>query len=402
MAYEPIRPNQLFDRPLFTYKDAVDHLLQWNGGNPDPIARQDARRACCEALREIVNLHRWSFYVTHGRISTVASYDTGTVEYDHTGGSNERQLTLTTGTWPTWAEYGTVQISSVPYVVSRRISGSILQLAEESNPGADVASGTTYKIYRESYPLPPLWKALASNLIEVNHARVLRFVDPKVWLNDQRWSRSPSQPFGFTIMGSKQLHGQDMIWFSPPPEAARTYDCVYLRAARPLVTEEYATGTVSSTASSATLTGSGTAWTSAHKGAVVRLSATSSQAVTNAYGSNPAAQERVIIAVNSATSITVDSAFDQSLSGVKYSISDPVDIDIQCMQNLFLRLAERRMGSFRHRTDISELEMAAVREQLLAMASDSRWLATRQAGLLTAIGWTESVLHTATLGSSVP
>lgn len=401
MAYNPLRPNQLFDQPLFTYKDAVDHLLQWNGGNPDPIARQDARRACSEALREVANCHRWSFYYGHGRVTTVASYETGTVAYDHTGGANERQLTLSGGTWPEWAAYGTVQISSVPYVVAKRVSDTILQLAEESNPGADVSSGTEYQIYRESYPLPPLWKHLCSPLVDATQARVLRFVDPKVWLNDQRWSRSPSQPFGFTIMGSRQLHGQNAIWMSPPPEAARTYDCVYLRAARPLVTEEYATGTVSCSSGSATLTGSGTAWTSAHKGAVVRLSPTSS-AVTNAYGSNPPAQERVIIEVASATSITVDSAFDQTLSAVKYVISDPVDVDLQSMLNLFLRLAEKRMGSFRHRTDMPELERIAIQEQMLAMAADNRWLSTRVAGLMTELGWTESVLHTATLGSSVP
>jgi len=399
MAYDPLRPNQLFDRPLFTYKDAVDHLMDWSGSSPDPIARRNARQAVQEAMREVANAHRWSFYHTHGRITTVDAYSTGTVEYDHTGGANERQLTLTTGTWPTWAQYGTVRIANVPYAVSQRISGSILQLEEESNPGADVASGTEYTIFREAYPLPPRFLALISHIYDVSLARIIDFVDPRVWISDRRFSVT-SAPFGYTIMGSRQLHGQEAIWFGPPPLDARNYDCAYLRAARPLVTEEYSTGTVSC-AGTTTLTGSGTTWTSLHKGAVVRLSSSSRTAPTNGVGDNPAVEERVVTAVGSATSITVDSAFSSTLSGVKYIISDPVDIDLDVMLNYFLRTAEKAMGRFRHRTDQKQIEMSAREEMIVAMGADNRSLAMRTAGEKGTLGYIESLLRYGSAGDDV-
>jgi hypothetical protein len=396
MAYNPTRPNQLFDRPLFTYKDAVDHLMDWCGGGIDPIGRRQARQACQEALREVANAHRWSFYYQHGRVTTVDQYTTGTVAYTH----STRTVTLTGGTWPTWAAYGTLRIGNVPYAVASRTSNSAIVLEEESNPGADVAGGESFSIYREAYPLPPLFLSMLSLMYDTALARVLEFVDPKVWLSDRRWSAGVGVPFGFTIMGSRQLHGQDAVWFSPPPIAARNYDCVYLRAARPLVTEEYATGTVSCSGTT-TLTGSSTAWTSLHKGATVRLSSTGTSAPTGPTGGNPAVEERVITAVGSATSITVDTAFTNTLSGVKYIISDPVDVDLDVMLNFFLRTAERRLGFMRQRQGQQAFDAAAMEARIEAMSADNRAVGWRTAGEKLALGYAESILRYGGVGSDV-
>lgn len=73
------------------------------------------------------------------------SYSTGTVVYDHTGGANERQLTLTGGTWPTWAKSpGRIFINEDWYSLDTRVSDSIVTLKSTDNPGADVASTTFY------------------------------------------------------------------------------------------------------------------------------------------------------------------------------------------------------------------------------------------------------------------
>lgn len=721
MAYDPTRPAQLHDRPLYTYKDAVDHLLDWSGGSPDSITRGDARKACLEAMRELANDHRWSFYYTHGRISTVASYSTGTIAYDHcvtpehealtrsgwkthdqlsvgeeilaydhgtetcswqpiqaihrfdydglvldvyrkgrsvlrctpnhrvpvftrhrsaggdyytkeyvlaknltpemttplaapietetggaidarlaavlawcvtdghglfnrkyhcasivqsrkanpdkcdeiaslvgrvrpgnspdmlrfpltpedrnslrrlvrdksdltrvvaqmgvseasamvramilaeastnttneqkvftqwdnnapvaeafqvacllagkaanmsvgrfysrnhkalrtryqlpvrhsagiklakgsewvpykgtvwcpqvsttawvvrcngavmitgnSGGASERMVTLTTGTWPTWARFGTLRINNVNYAVATRESSSVITLEENNNPGEDVASGTDYTIFRESYALPAGFKQLLSPLYDLSSSYEIGFVHPSAWLQDRRYSSGSGTPLAFTIMGGRQYHGQDMVWLSPAPSEARNYDCVYLRAARPLVTEEYSTGTVSCTASGTTLTGTGTAWTSAHKGAVLRLSS-STTAPTAPHGSNPAAQERIITAVASATSLTVDSAFDSSLTSVKHCISDPVDVD-DVMLTLFLRTAEKCMGYLRHRTDIAAIENNMRSEMIRARTADSRWAGPRMAGLWPSISLTTKLLHSAPTGEDI-
>lgn len=73
------------------------------------------------------------------------TYSTGTVVYDHTGGANERQLTLTSGTWPTWAKLpGRIFINNDWYSLDTRVSDSIVTLRITDNPGSDVSSTTFF------------------------------------------------------------------------------------------------------------------------------------------------------------------------------------------------------------------------------------------------------------------
>ena len=72
------------------------------------------------------------------------SYSTGTFTYDHTGGANERQVTLTGGTWPAYAKSpARFFYSGAFYNVSSRISDSIITLSG-SGIGSDVASASDY------------------------------------------------------------------------------------------------------------------------------------------------------------------------------------------------------------------------------------------------------------------
>lgn len=75
----------------------------------------------------------------------VDSYSTGTIEYDHTGGANENQVTLSGGTWPTYAKSpARLFVNGTFYNVLARISDSIITLKTTSNPGADIAAGATF------------------------------------------------------------------------------------------------------------------------------------------------------------------------------------------------------------------------------------------------------------------
>lgn len=73
------------------------------------------------------------------------TYSTGTVAYDHTGGANERQLTLSGGTWPTWAKLpGRVFINDDWYALNTRVSDTVVTLTSGDNPGSDIAAGASY------------------------------------------------------------------------------------------------------------------------------------------------------------------------------------------------------------------------------------------------------------------
>ena len=56
---------------LYTYLDAVDHLIDYVGSTSGDSARRFCRRAVQEALRELSNAHDWMFYHIIADVSTV-------------------------------------------------------------------------------------------------------------------------------------------------------------------------------------------------------------------------------------------------------------------------------------------------------------------------------------------
>lgn len=361
-------------RYLTTYYDVVDHLMDFLGSSASGTRdRGECRRAVLEALREIVNLHRWSYYHQIGRVNTVASYETGTVEYDHTGGVYERQLTLTGGTWPTWAQNGTVIIDSVPYDVFDRKSDSVVTLSSNSNPGADVAASTTYRLYRDSYPLPSNFATLTSDVHDLNSKATLSYIKPGDWHNQRTWSNSGGVPSFYTIVGDPNYHDIQTIRFQPSPTAATAYGFLYKRNARRLLTEEYSTGTV--TASGTNVTISGGSFNANHVGCVLRISATA-DAPTGLAGGNPFTEERIIKTYVDASTVVIDSAFTGTYSAKKFILSDPIDVESQTMLNLFLRTAELKLATIRRPTDRGAAYAAWQRDYELALAADTRYSVT--------------------------
>ena len=139
---------------IHSYHDVIDHLLDHFGGLEGGRNVKMAKRAILAAYRSLPTVYNWSYYYKRGRVASVAAYSTGTIAYDHTGGTYERQATLTSGTWPSWAARGILRINDIDYDVHERISDTVVTLSVNSNPGADVASSTTYTLSRDAYPLP--------------------------------------------------------------------------------------------------------------------------------------------------------------------------------------------------------------------------------------------------------
>src|SRR5688572_7756730 len=121
---------------LLTYSDLVQQILDAHGVDRSGLNERHARPAVRMAYRNLPQRHSWNYYYRQRQLQTVADYSTGTLEFDYSGGASERMLTLTTGTWPSWAAFGRVIIDSVHYDVATRESDSIITLAETSNPGA--------------------------------------------------------------------------------------------------------------------------------------------------------------------------------------------------------------------------------------------------------------------------
>lgn len=355
----------------YTFKDLVDHARDYLGANASGEAGRDCRRAVVSAITKFAHAHRWTYYFQRYRLNTVAPYSTGTVTYDHTGGAYERQLTLADGTWPDWAAQGTVQINSILYEVADRKSSSVVTLTVGSNPGADITTGSSFTIYRDTYPLPIDFLAMGALVLQ-NRAVILSQEHPSAWLERQQIYRGPGTPRTYCIRSDPNYQNTLCLSFHPPPDNAYTIDGIYQRNARQLNVESYSTGTVVTSAGLATVTGSGTAWTSKLAGTIFRVTSSKTDLPTSRSGDNPPAYERVVLSVDSPTQLTLDDLIDETLTGVKYICSDPVDVETNTMMTALLRGVEAQLGVSRRLADRDELQAEYIRELLLAREADSR------------------------------
>lgn len=362
---------------LFTFSDADASLQAYLGDQNTNRSLAYSKRAVSDALRELSNAHEWTYYKATGRITTSASYNTGTVVFDYTGGTYERQLTLTGGTWPEWIADGVVVINTIPYEVSERKSDTVIVLSKSSNPGEDVAS-TSFTCYRDTYPLPIDFQAL-DRALNLQRIFEMQYVTPRDWLTTQRWLRTPNMVWYYTIIGDQNYQGAMAMKFAGAPSSVETIDFVYKRRPRPMRYHEEKTGTVSVSSGSSTVTGAGTAFSQFMVGSVIRLYNTSNYP-TNEEGDYPAFVERTIMSVSSTTSLTVDATVPDAYTSVKYVITDPIDIDKQTMLGAYKRTCEKLIEHQRQGNNYKSVVEAWKMELLEAMAADKRYIGTSYAG----------------------
>lgn len=364
--------------PLVTFTDVVEELLDSQEIERTELNLRNAIRAVQEAYRFLSASHDWSYYQNRSIIPTVASYSTGTVTGDYTGGANERMLTLASGTWPDWAAFGRITISGTTYTVATRESDSIITLSPNSTFTSDIAAGTSYELFRDTYELPVDFKRLI-RLMDVDNEHEVEVVsDGTHQVSQLTYFKSPDTPWQVAIRGVAEYYGSMSLSFSPPPSAIREYDLLYVRQPRQLNIEKYNTGTVTITGSTTTVTGNSTAFPEDCVGSIIRISSTATEPTGVAGVSSGTVNryyaQRTITARASATSLTIDATVSTStLTTVGYVISDPVDIEHHAMYGALrsLALAEyiRLKG---HYGEYRAQREEAMRELRLAMENDSR------------------------------
>lgn len=359
---------------LWTYADLVQYVVDSHALERTGLNERHARAAVRKAYRDLANFNEWNYYYRQRLIRTVAEYSTGTVEFDYTGGANERMLTLTTGTWPSWAAYGRVIIDSTHYEVATRESDSIITLTETSNPGEDIAAGETYTLYRSAYPLPADFKAMCG-LWEVSERYPMAFIDQRTQHDALlNFYESPSTPRHATIRATGRYQGGLEIVFGPPPSTAMTYDLLYQASPRAITIDEHFVGSVSITAGTAAVTGSSTAFPVNCAGSVIRFSSGLTKP-SSFLGSldgadNPFVYQGIIKTRTSATALVLEESMPSAvgdLTSVGYVISDPLDIDVSRMLSALQIMAEAEFSRLSARNDAGAklaLARVALREAL--------------------------------------
>lgn len=354
-----------------TADDLVEALLDGVGVSAaDGLLLRRARRSIINALADFGALRNWSYFVRPGKLITNAPYSTGTIQYTH----STKTVTLTSGTFPSWAANGWLKVSGKVYLVKSRTSGTALVLDDVINPGSDIAAGTSYTLFQDAYALPYDFGKMLS-CVDATQRTELRAITPeqmqRIKSNDGYQTGTPDF---YSIQRGLELSGTLALTFQPISSTNRQVDYLYVRRQPPIKVWKETSGTVTVSAGGTTVTGSGTAFTDAMIGSSIRFG-TASALPTALEGLSPYSEERVITAVSSSTSLTVDEALDSAYTSVKYVISSLVDIDPMAMRPAILALAGYNLAVERNADSAELSRRLSVRNESLrlAMQADRRY-----------------------------
>lgn len=328
---------------LLTYYDCITAAQDFLSGNSSVASQRDVRRAVQEAYREVGEAFAWSFLHEQGRVHLKKTLSTGTVGYVHT----TRVLTAASTSWPTWAEDAVVRVDDLPCHVQTRTNSTSLVLDSTMNPGADVASGTSFQIYPHYYHLPHDFVAMISPWTEDSWDRVEEVSYDRIMALD-RFRDSTGGTDYFCVREVADLHGTLGIYIHPASDADETVDFVYQRRGRQLRYTGHdsndTVGTITVSAAGA-VSGTSTQFNSLMEGSVMRIGLDATNIPTGLDGLYPYSDERIIDTVTDTTTITLDGT-TTARTGVKYCITDPIDINLSlanCVKAcIFKRLAVQR------------------------------------------------------------
>lgn len=353
--------------------DLIQRLIDFLGADSGDRALGAARRAMQDAIRAFPGLHRWTYGYATGRLVLNAPYSTGTVAYNN----STRALTLTGGTWPSWAASGNVRINDVISKVSTRDSDTVLTLDATLNPGQTVAAGAAYSLYQDKYELPADFLASDAALAEVHFGEMV-YIHPHQFTWFVRSAERTGVPCYYTFVAA-DTPGRFAMLVSPYPDSARTIDFVYQRRLRNVRYDIEEAGTVSVTSGQAAVTGVSTKFRSDMVGSYIRFSRDAVRP-TGAEGVNPTPFESKITAVGGLTTLTLADNAPETFSGVAYVVSDPLDVDDTQTANALCWQAMKNLAASERMKDRAAVDAEATTHLLLAKEHDARSFALNQAG----------------------
>jgi hypothetical protein len=309
------------ETPVFAYADAITEIEEFAREASISTTSRGIRSPIRRAYREIVECHDWACLHINGRIMLQAAQDTGTVTYTHAGGLFARLLTLVGATWPADIADWSVRIETAdgPVVcdVATRLTDTQVMLDATLNPGEDVAAGASYSAYPRYYRLPNDFRSM-DRPVEESFQGIGQYVTFEKMMELSQEDSTPGTITYYTVASIPDLIGSWGLY-------------VYKRIPRDLryggTDLAEAPGTIAVAAGSAAVLGTTTTFSSGHEGSLLRIGSSATRVPTGLDGLYPYVEQRVITTYNSALSLTLDNTVNANASGVKYSITDPIDLD---------------------------------------------------------------------------
>lgn len=301
-----------------TYHDLVESLVISSYGGAQDAEQRDIRTAVQRAHQELGWIRDWEWHQQHGRVVIQPPWS-GTATFV----ASTRTLTRVSGDpFPAAADYYHVRINDVVAKVQSRTSDSVLVLDPTVTYPEDFSSAVPATAYRTIYPLPADFRNLDTPVDEDSWS-MFNYVSQNVAFKMERILDVTGPQAYWTVARDEQSNGW-VIKILGRPERIETIDFFYRRSPRMLrfSGHEHASRAGTVTASGTAVTGSGTAFTQAMVGSVLRFG-TAENHPEPLGAMNPWQAEAKIASVSSATALTLD--IPVTASAVKYVVTDPVD-----------------------------------------------------------------------------
>lgn len=322
-----------------TYFDAVEHLITASSGGPQDAEQKDIRTALQRAYREVSTLKDWQYFQTHGRIVFNPRWE-GSVSYD----ADTLTITRETGDpFPLYAASCNLRINDSIVRISKRVGNNTLLVDPVVKFPYDLLSPTPAVLYQSLYPLPEDFRNIDTPA-DPNSGTYFTYVEPDIAMKLESTFDLQGPPNAWTVV-KDPYSSSWAIKVIGYPIIVQSLDFTYRRLPRGIRISGHEgsarAGTV--TCSGTSVVGTGTAFTAAMVGSVIRFGTASS--MPDSLGSmSPYEAEAVITAVSSATGLTVDSPV--TATGAKYLVTDIVDMP-DSMHNAMLSCAEYWLSRLR-------------------------------------------------------
>jgi len=155
-----------------TLRNRVGHYLFGIRESFSVDQKADINDCIYDGLRRVYAAHDWSFLHPLADVTTTAPYATGTVTVA------AGVVTLTGGTFPTWAAAGVLQVNNHYYSVASRDSATQLTLDTTS---ITIATASSYQLARPEIPLDVTFDSVA------NDSDLTYYPSPESWYPPVKW-----------------------------------------------------------------------------------------------------------------------------------------------------------------------------------------------------------------------
>jgi hypothetical protein len=331
---------------VLTFADAIDLGVAFLQGHGREASQEVVRRAVQEAHLDIINAHDWGSLERNGAIHLHAAQATGTVTYTH----STRTLVLSGTTWPDWVLNGTLRLDDTLCDVESYVSTSTIILDAAMNPGANLAAGTGYSLFCRWYPLPVDFVNFTGPMGRNGWAYGQR-ISMTEMMGYQRNFNSTGTIRYYAIGERPNAPGETALYPWPLAAANERLDFTYQRRPREL---QYTgrdaadmAGTITVSAGSNAISGTSTEFESGMVGAMLLIGRDNIYTPTGRYGLHRFSEQLRIYSVSSTTALLTGSNAAVAHTGVKYVVTDPIDIE-PCAQNAFMRYVEMHLALARN------------------------------------------------------